>query len=59
MLLDAAATFGAKQAYISVPDENHALRHLVEEVGFAYQYSSFRRSRLGKATYWSTAQLAK
>ncbi len=56
MLRDAAAAPGAKQAYIGVPAENHTLRRIVEEVGFTYQYSSFRKNRLGKVTSWSTGQ---
>ncbi|MGE0126951.1 MAG: GNAT family N-acetyltransferase [Blastocatellales bacterium] len=59
MLRDAANTPGAKQAYICIPAEHRALRRLVEGVGFTYQCSSFRKSRLGKATHWSAAQLAR
>ena len=56
LLREAACAPGAKQAYICAPAENHALRQIVEEMGFTYQYSSFRENRLGKAASWSTTQ---
>jgi len=57
MLRDASSVSGATQAYVCVPANNYALRRTVEEVGFAYRYSSFKRNILGKATIWLTTPL--
>lgn len=57
MLRDAPNAPGAKRAYIRIPAEHYALRQMVEGAEFTYQYSSFRKSRLGKTTSWSDAQL--
>jgi hypothetical protein len=55
MLGDAARISGAKQAHLCAPACDRALRQVAEEAGFTYQYSLFRKNRLGKLTSWSTA----
>jgi CelD/BcsL family acetyltransferase involved in cellulose biosynthesis len=57
ILRDASHIQGAKHAYICVSAENPSLLRAVEETGFTYRYSLFRRKVLGKAKSWSnTAQ---
>jgi RimJ/RimL family protein N-acetyltransferase len=55
MLFDAANVFGAKQAYLCVSADNRALRQVVEEAGFTYQYGLFKKNVLWRMTNWSTA----
>jgi CelD/BcsL family acetyltransferase involved in cellulose biosynthesis len=58
ILRDASHIQGAKHAYICVSAENLSLLRAVEEIGFTYRYSLFRRKVLGKTKSWSnTAQL--
>ena len=55
ILLDAASAPGAKQAYIVIPASNDVMRQVIEEAGFTYQFSLFRKNVLGRVTSWSTA----
>jgi Acetyltransferase (GNAT) domain len=57
ILRDASHIQGAKHAYICVSAENLSLLRAVEETGFTYHHSLFKRKVLGKAKSWSnTAQ---
>jgi CelD/BcsL family acetyltransferase involved in cellulose biosynthesis len=53
ILRDASHIQGAKDAYICVSAENLSLLRAVEEIGFTYRYSLFKRKVLGKAKSWS------
>jgi CelD/BcsL family acetyltransferase involved in cellulose biosynthesis len=53
ILRDASHIQGAKHAYICVSAENLSLLGAVEETGFTYRYSLFKRNVLGKAKSWS------
>jgi len=55
ILIDAASAAGAKQAYIAVPAGSDVMRQVIEEAGFTYQFSLFRKNALGRVTSWSTA----
>ncbi|MGH9838064.1 MAG: GNAT family N-acetyltransferase, partial [Blastocatellia bacterium] len=55
MLRDAAIINGAREAYICVSASDPDWRQVVEEAGFSYQYSIFKKNVLGKVTRWSTA----
>jgi hypothetical protein len=50
ILRDATQIEGVKYAYICVPADNLSLKRAVEEVGFTYLYSFFKRKVLGKVT---------
>ncbi|MCI0664364.1 MAG: GNAT family N-acetyltransferase [Acidobacteria bacterium] len=54
MLQDASSLSGITQAYICVPSDNRALMRAVEEAGFSYRYSLFKKNFLGRVTSWST-----
>jgi len=54
MLRDASSLPGITQAYICVPSSNQALMRAVEEAGFSYRYSLFKKNLLGRVTSWST-----
>jgi CelD/BcsL family acetyltransferase involved in cellulose biosynthesis len=53
ILRDASHMQGAKYAYICVSAENLSLLRTVEEIGFTYGYSLFKRKILGRAKSWS------
>jgi CelD/BcsL family acetyltransferase involved in cellulose biosynthesis len=53
ILRDASHMQGAKYASICVSAENLSLLRAVEEIGFTYRYSLFKRNVLGKAKSWS------
>jgi CelD/BcsL family acetyltransferase involved in cellulose biosynthesis len=53
ILRDASHIQGAKHAYICVSAENPSLLRAVEETGFTYRYSLFKRKVLGKVKSWS------
>jgi CelD/BcsL family acetyltransferase involved in cellulose biosynthesis len=53
ILRDASHIQGAKHAYICVSAENLSLLGAVEETGFTYRYSLFKRKLLGKSKSWS------
>src|SRR5262245_38016011 len=55
ILLDAACIPDAKQAYIAIQAGNEVMRRVIEEAGFTYQYSSFRKNALGRVTNWYTS----
>jgi CelD/BcsL family acetyltransferase involved in cellulose biosynthesis len=55
ILRDASHIQGAKYAYICVSAENLSLLRAVEESGFTYRYSLFKRKVLWKAKSWSNA----
>jgi len=58
MLHDAATIRGTKQIYIGVLANNSPSRHVIEKVGFTYQYSFYRRWILGRTRRWSNAPRA-
>ena len=55
ILLDAAGALGAKRAFIAIPAGDGLMRQVIEEAGFAYQFSLFRKNVLGKAPSWPTS----
>jgi CelD/BcsL family acetyltransferase involved in cellulose biosynthesis len=54
VLLDAASTPGAKNAYIVIPAGDDVMRQIIEVAGFTYRFSFFRKNALGRVTGWST-----
>lgn len=59
MLFEASDIFGAKRAFICVSAKNHAQREVIENTGFRYDYSLFRKRVLGSSTTWSTHSAAE
>lgn len=59
LLHEASQLPNIKYAYICVPADDFSLKHAVEEVGFTYLYSLFRRKVLGKVTSISKAPKPK
>jgi hypothetical protein len=55
VLLEAASASGAKQAYIAIQAGNDVMRRVIEEAGFTYQFSLFRKNVLGRLKNWSTS----
>jgi CelD/BcsL family acetyltransferase involved in cellulose biosynthesis/GNAT superfamily N-acetyltransferase len=55
MLHDAKAIPGTQRIYIGVMADNGPSRHVIEKLGFVYQYSFFERRRPTGASRWSTA----
>lgn len=55
MLRDAAQIPGTKRIYISVLADNYASRHVIEKVGFIYEYSFYSQKKLWKTRRWSDA----
>jgi CelD/BcsL family acetyltransferase involved in cellulose biosynthesis len=55
MLHDAAAIPGTRHIYIGVMADNGPSRHVIEKLGFRYQYSFFRRRRPMGTALWSNA----
>jgi len=55
MLHDAAAIPGTQRIYIGVMADNGPSRHVIEKLGFVYQYSFFERRRPTGARRWSNA----
>ena len=55
MLHDAARIPDTKQIYIGVMADNAPSRHVIEKLGFVYQYSFFQWKRLGRKAHWSNA----
>ncbi len=55
MLRDAARIPNTERIYIGVLADNGPSRHVIEKAGFKYQYSFFKRVRLGTVQTWSTA----
>jgi CelD/BcsL family acetyltransferase involved in cellulose biosynthesis len=53
MIRDAAKLSGRKMVYICVPENKSYLKQVVEEAGFSYQYTHFRKTRFGKMTCWN------
>ncbi len=59
ILLDASSAPGTKQAYITIPAGSEIMRQVVEEAGFTYQFSLFRKNMIGRVTSWSTETAKK
>ncbi|MFL6213176.1 MAG: GNAT family N-acetyltransferase [Blastocatellia bacterium] len=55
MLHDAAAISGTRRIYIGVMADNGPSRHVIEKLGFVYQYSFFRQRRPHQTRRWSNA----
>jgi len=55
ILLDCASASGVKQAYIAISAGNDGMRQVIEEAGFTYQYSLFRKNILGRLNSWCTS----
>src|SRR5262245_29950375 len=55
ILLDAASAPGAKQVYITITASNDVMRQVIEEAGFTYQFSLFKKKVLRRMPSWSTA----
>ena len=55
MLHDAARIPDTKQIYIGVMADNAPSRHVIEKLGFVYQYSFFQGRRLARKAHWSNA----
>jgi len=55
MLHDAAMIPGTKHIFIAVLANNLPSRHVIEKVGFAYQFSFFTQQLGGKTRRWSNA----
>jgi RimJ/RimL family protein N-acetyltransferase len=55
MLRDAALVAGTRHIFIGVMADNLPSRHVIEKVGFNYQFSFFARTVGGKTKRWSTA----
>jgi len=55
MLHDAKAIPGTQRIYIGVMADNRPSRHVIEKLGFIYQYSFFERRRPTGARRWSNA----
>ena len=55
MLHDAAAIQGTRRIYIGVMADNGPSRHVIEKLGFVYQYSFFRQRRPHATRLWSNA----
>lgn len=55
MLRDAADIPGTQQIYIGVMADNGPSRHVIEKLGFVYQYSFFERRRPTGVRRWSNA----
>jgi CelD/BcsL family acetyltransferase involved in cellulose biosynthesis/RimJ/RimL family protein N-acetyltransferase len=55
MLHDAAAIPGTRRIYIGVMADNGPSRHVIEKLGFVYQYSFFRQRRPTGTRLWSNA----
>ncbi|HKP13783.1 MAG TPA: GNAT family N-acetyltransferase, partial [Blastocatellia bacterium] len=55
MLHDAAAIRGTRRIYIGVMADNGPSRHVIEKLGFVYQYSFFRQRRPHATRLWSNA----
>jgi RimJ/RimL family protein N-acetyltransferase len=55
MLHDAAMIPGTKHIFIAVLADNLASRHVIEKVGFTYQFSFFTQQLGGKTKRWSNA----
>jgi RimJ/RimL family protein N-acetyltransferase len=55
MLHDAADIPGTRRIYIGVMADNGPSRHVIEKLGFVYQYSFFKRRRPTGTHRWSNA----
>ncbi len=55
MMRDAAQIPGTKRVYGFVLADNHASRHVLEKLGFKYEYSFYSRTKFGKTRRWSDA----
>jgi CelD/BcsL family acetyltransferase involved in cellulose biosynthesis/RimJ/RimL family protein N-acetyltransferase len=55
MLHDATAIAGTRSIYIGVMADNGPSRHVIEKLGFVYQYSFFRQRRPHATRLWSNA----
>lgn len=55
MLHEAAAIRGTRHIYIGVMANNGPSRHVIEKLGFVYQYSFFRQRRPAGTRLWSNA----
>jgi CelD/BcsL family acetyltransferase involved in cellulose biosynthesis len=54
MLRDAAKLSGRKLVYICIPEHKSYLKQAIEDLGFSYQYTHFRKTMLGKVTHWNS-----
>jgi len=55
MLHDAALIPGTKHIFIAVLANNRPSRHVIEKVGFTYQFSLFTKKVGGRARRWDNA----
>jgi CelD/BcsL family acetyltransferase involved in cellulose biosynthesis len=53
MLRDTAKLSDKKEVYLFVSENKGYLKKAVEDVGFSYQYTHFRKTVLGKTTCWN------
>jgi hypothetical protein len=57
ILMDLRSHAEVKRAFIGVLADNGPSRHVIEKVGFTYEFSGFQKIRLGWARRWSEAPL--